>query len=181
MVEPLDVLAAVAMNAFIGVGIAKIRAIQHGLAEVCNPILHRISPSADLLTSDLVRLDVCDLIDAACQVPYVLIPRATKVLHRKRPRLIPILDNVVLAYYLGVSPAKVPQSKAHAGKVAVTVLDQFGADLHLANTALEEVRRAVEVEGYFLTPVRALEILLWIHIEPIGYYRVGAPPCERLH
>jgi hypothetical protein len=54
----------------------------------------------DLVSADETALvGVGRLLEAAVQVPWVLVPVACKVLHCKRPRLIPMLDNVVLGHY----------------------------------------------------------------------------------
>ena len=67
--------------------------MHRGLAAVCEGYLGQIPVNADLRTFPLDQL--VELVDAACQVPYVLIPVVTKVLRRKRRSLIPMLDSVV--------------------------------------------------------------------------------------
>ena len=100
-ITPVDVMVTNAINSNVNTA-DKIREVHLGLAEACDPILPMIPEETSLLD----RLDeglLKRLFEAACSVRYVLLPVATKVLHRKRPWLIPVLDNVVLKYYLGDS------------------------------------------------------------------------------
>ncbi len=173
-IEPLNVLATVAVNAFYSANAAAIRRAHRGLATACNPLLPAIPEDGDLLTFDPALTTVEGLLEAAIQVPGVLIPVATKVLHRKRPHLIPILDNVVLAHYLGTTPQRLPaatQDKQRAAGAAVRVLDQFRGDLRGAHQAIQTIRQRLLLDGYDLSPVRILELLLWTQVEERGYYR----------
>jgi Family of unknown function (DUF6308) len=108
------------------------------------------------------------------KAPRVLIPVATKVLHRKRPALIPMLDNVVLAHYLRTLPNRLPgatQDKARAAGIAIEALGMFRADLEAVQPEVAAVVAALASAGFSLSPVRTLEILLWTEIEERGYYR----------
>jgi hypothetical protein len=173
-IEPLDVLAAVAVNGFYGANASMIRSVHRGLAAGCDPLLLTIPVNSDLLTHDPSLGRVSALLHAAVQAPRVLIPVATKVLHRKRPALIPMLDNVVLAHYLRTSPTRLPgatQDKARAAGVAIDAMRLFRADLEAAQIEIASVVDALAGEGYAHSPVRVLEILLWTEIEERGYYR----------
>ena len=173
-ISPIDVLATVTVNAFYSANAAAIRRVHRGLAAACDPLLSVIPEDADLLTFDRSLAAVEALIHAAIQVPGVLIPVATKVLHRKRHHLIPILDNVVLAHYLGTALQKLPaatQEKRRAAGVAVRVLAQFRDDLKGSYHVIEPMRQRLLQHGYDLSPVRILEILLWTQVEERGYYR----------
>ena len=169
-VEPLDVLAAVAVNGFFNANAATIRTVHRGLATVCTPLLSAIPRDADLLTSDPSFPGVAALLEAAVSVPKVLIPVATKVLHRKRPYLIPILDNVVLAHYLGRLPPAT-QDKTRAAGVAVEVLGRIRDDLAAVRSEVDAVATDLAAAGFVLSPVRVLEVLLWTEVEERGYYR----------
>lgn len=98
-VEPVDVLVTVAMNSFIG-DAATARRVHQGLAKACDPLLPGIPENADLMSFDSDLSQTSGLLDAACEAWGVWLPRATKVLHRKRRRLIPMLDTVVIEHYL---------------------------------------------------------------------------------
>ena len=173
-IEPIDVLATVAVNAFFGANATAIRRVHRDLATHCDTLLPTIPPDADLLVFDPSLARVHVLLDAAIQSRGVLIPVATKVLHRKRPNLIPILDNVVLGHYLHAPAAKLPastQDKARAASAAVGALRRFRDDLWAVRADMEAMSRHLREHGFTLSPVRVLEILVWTQMEERGYYR----------
>lgn len=176
---PVDVLATVAMNSFIDRA-DQVRRIHRGLAAACDPILPAIPAAAGLLAFDPPLEIFRRLIHAAVQVPEVLVPRAVKVLHRKRRDYIPMLDTIVLEYHLdafGRSDLK-PKSqlKGTAAAVAVSALEGFRDDLRAVADDLDQICRHLTDAGYPLTPVRILEILVWTEAEPRGYYRRPLQP-----
>ena len=162
------------MNSFIDKAV-QVRRIHRGLAASCDPLLPAIPVDADLLTFDPDLIQFERLIHAAVQAPEVLVPRAVKVLHRKRRNYLPMLDTVVLNHYLdatGRSALKErTQDKLHAAAVAATVMRSFRDDLRHAAARIAELRTHLASAGFDLTPVRILEILVWTETEPQGYYR----------
>jgi hypothetical protein len=116
------------------------------------------------------------LLTAAVSIPQVLVPVATKVLHRKRRSLIPMLDQVVLDYYLDAlgrpDLRSSTQDKQRAAPTAMLVVDALREDLRAAASDLDDLRRILANEGFALTSLRILDILLWSQVEPQGYYRV---------
>jgi hypothetical protein len=170
-IEPIDILATVAMNSFVN-SASRVWSVHKGLAEACEPILGQIPEHADLRTFDLAAVQ--RLLDAACRVRWVLVPVATKVLHRKRRSLIPMLDGVVIDYYrragVSVSDAALGDG-ARAAAAVMPVLEAFRADLASAWDHLTALTLRVAGSGYQLTPLRALELLVWTETEPRGYYR----------
>jgi len=172
-VEPVDVLATVSVNSFLTNATA-IRNVHRGLSSGCDQILELIPEDADLLAEDIQLGDVRTLLHAAVQARGVLVPVATKVLHRKRPMLIPILDNVVLAHYLGTTPSRLPaktQDAHRAADAAIEVLARFRTDLRAVRPEIEALESFLATHGYRLSLVRILEILLWTQVEQQGYYR----------
>jgi hypothetical protein len=96
------------------------------------------------------------------------------VLHRKRTALIPILDNVLLAHYLGTAPNRLPsatQDKSRAAGAASEALRLFRADLLAGKSSIDAVVTLLATAGFLLSPVRVLEVLLWTEVEERGYYR----------
>ncbi len=170
-IDPVDVLVTVAMNSFVNTA-DKVRSIHRGLAEACDSILGTIPEDADLRTFSLPI--VGRLLAAACQVRGVLLPVATKVLHRKRRGLVPMLDSVLIDHYLragtGVPRAAFGDSR-RAGEAAVPILEAFRADLTGAWNDLTAVAARLAESGYQLAPLRILELLTWTETEPRGYYR----------
>ena len=181
-VEPMDILVTIAVNAYI-TNAAQARRIHRGLARRCDGLLSAIPSSAALADGERWLAPLRALLHAAAQTPGVLIPVATKVLHRKRPALIPMLDNVLLAFYLRALGQEnwlaQTQDKRQAATVAMVAIDAFRADLLAALPAVEELRGALAAEGYPLTVARLLEILVWTETEPRGHYRaVGWTACD---
>src|SRR5689334_12738011 len=97
-VLPLDVLVTVAVNSFVN-DAKSIRLVHRGLAQRCDPLLARIPEDVNLLESPSALAVVGDLLAAALDAKRVLVPVATKVLHRKRRALIPMLDSVIIEHY----------------------------------------------------------------------------------
>lgn len=175
-IEPLDVLVTVAMNSFVNSAV-KVHRVHQGLAANCEPLLPMIPIDADLLDLDEWEKPLRTLLHAAVQAPWVLIPVATKVLHRKRPSLIPMLDSVVIRHYLRAPEQKAllagTENKARAANVAMEALRLFRDDLKHAENDVRALRELLAREGFPLTPVRILELLVWTQMEPGGYYRQG--------
>lgn len=174
-VSPGDVAITIAVNSFVNTA-ARLRQVHRGLAEHCDPILARCPVDADLNADDAPLDLVEELLAAAVNAPYVLIPVVTKVLHRKRPLLIPMLDQVVLDYYLNALDRAdlrgSTQDKKKAATTAMIVLRALRSDALAASRELDELKLVLGGEGFHLTPIRILDILLWSEVEPQGYYRV---------
>jgi hypothetical protein len=173
-IDPLDVLVTVAMNSRVDSAV-KVHRVHQGLAENCNPRLPALPEDADLIDLDRWREPLRELLHAAVQAHFVLIPVATKVLHRKRRFLIPMLDGVVLRYYLDTPELRAllpgTENKAKAADVAMEALTLFHADLVHTRDAIGALRVWLEEQGFSLSPVRVLELLVWMEVEPAGYYR----------
>ena len=133
-IVPIGVLAPASVNAYaFRGGASNLRNIHLGLAAACDPLLPDTPVDSDLCTeSDLDG--VGSLLHEAIQVPQVLLPVTTKVLFRKRRRLIPMLDNVVLGNYfellgrLELLRRLQDKSRAADGWVACTRRFQVGLD-----------------------------------------------------
>lgn len=173
-IEPVDVLATVSMNSNLQ-GATEVRKVHRGLAAACEPLLGEIPADADLVAPDAPLDRVEGLLHVACLVPGVLVPRAAKVLHRKRRRLIPMLDTVVIGYFLDAFGRRdlrgATQDKHRAAGVAGVVLRWFRDDLEVVAEQVEALAATLGREGFPLTSVRILEALVWMSVEPIGYYR----------
>lgn len=171
---PDDVLATVAMNSFVN-NASLVREVHRGLARAVDHLLPDIPPDADLRTFDPDLTQAKALFDAACNTKRVLMPVATKVLHRKRRRFIPMLDNVLLFAYLDAlgRPALkgISQDGKKAGGVGKFVLDAFRRDLVGQWEPLSQEAARVSEAGWPMSEVRVLEVAFWIATEPRGYYR----------
>jgi Family of unknown function (DUF6308) len=178
-IDPLDVLVTVAMNSFVNSAV-KVHRVHQGMAANCEPILPTIPEDADLLDLDRWSEPLRELLHSAVQARWVLIPVATKVLHRKRRSLIPMLDSVVLRHYLGGPEYKTilpgTESKAKAADVAMEALRLFRHDLLQTESEIGRLRDKLALVGFPLTLVRILELLVWTQVEPAGNYRTTQEP-----
>ncbi len=173
-IEPTDVLATVAVNSYVNTA-AKVRGVHAGLAAACDPLLAAIPVDAHLLDFDADLRVLRELLDAAVQVRDVLVAVATKVLHRKRPHFIPMLDSVVLHHYLRES------GNAHrrgdleygtrAASAALIAATAFREHLRRERRAILRLRESLAQSGFMLSEVRLLEILVWTEVETRSYYR----------
>ena len=173
-VEPIDVLATVGLNSRIDTAV-KVRTVHRGISAACDPLLPRIPHDADLLTFEPLD-QVGELLAAAVTSKYVLLSAACKVLHRKRPSLVPVLDGVVAGHYLaGLGEqallARSWESRPAASEAGRVALRQLRKDLNVAQTAIEELREGLQQEGFPQSHVRILDILVWTEVEPGGSYR----------
>lgn len=175
-VEPIDVLATVSVNSFVNSAVL-VRRVHRGLASRCDVLLAKIPVDADLMSYDGELTEYQRLIHAAVQAPQVLVAVATKVLHRKRRNFVVMIDSVFTKHYAKAMkhPEWIEKSqiKASAAEVAVEVMKAFREDLRFAYTRVIGLRESLANRGYDLTPVRILEILVWVETEPSAYYRTG--------
>jgi hypothetical protein len=178
-IDPLDVLVTVAVNSFVN-SATKVHRVHQGMAANCEPILATIPEDADLVDLNRWSGPLRELLHAAVQIQGVLIPVATKVLHRKRRSLVPMLDSVVIRrHYLSAPEYKAllpgTESKDKAADVAMEALRLFRDDLLQARREIEDLQQQLALAGFPLTAVRVLEILVWTQTEPAGGYRATRP------
>ncbi len=93
-------------------------------------------------------------------LPAVGVPRMTKVLHRKRPALVPILDEVVRSYLCDVETLDLTGDAADR---ALTLTRAYHRELHHQLAELTQLRDALDGRGIQLTECRILDILLWAY------------------
>lgn len=125
-------------------------------------------PTAAKLAEDgadkLYARPIEDLLRATCGVKGVGPSIATKLLHKKRPDLIPVVDSLVFEFYTGM---RMPGEKqASIGPVVDLITGAFRNDLR-ANVGhgrfLGECRAHLRRESIdFLTDVRLLELTIWL-------------------
>lgn len=177
-IEPVDVLATVGINSRLDTA-EKVRTVHLGLSSSCKEILGRIPRDADLAVEG--PAPVVELLRVAFQTKFVALSTATKVLHRKRPGLVPVLDTVVAAYYLERSNrpelvGKIYESNKPASlEAAPILLSSLQDDLIGSRSELEDLVKQLLTTGFEMTSLRALDILLWSEIEPRSYYRDTKP------
>ncbi len=171
-ITPLDVIVTAAVNARIGRA-SELRRIHRGVAERCDRLLAEIPRGADILEWEIAG--VAEVVHEAAQVDGVAIAVATKILHRKRPDLIPMLDSVLVKHYFHLpQEQELPlrlYDKGRMGEVATELLEAARVDVAGARAELNALREGLASEGFRVTRVRTLDALLWTEYEARGYYR----------
>lgn len=120
--------------------------------------LAAISPAWDLanVDNDAWPSDVAPALEAAFTALLGLgrgVSRSTKMLHLKRPRLIPVLDSLVVAQ-LG-SPMPMTPTKA------VSLVDHVRRVVHDNAAVLQQIIDYLGLHGVDRSHVRVLDALLW--------------------
>jgi len=124
--------------------------------------LARIPAEATLMAADeqVPWQGLQALLLAAAEIEEVGLPRATKVLHKKRPALLPILDSVVEQYLREVE--RLPhRSDFVAG--GLDLIRAYKRELDANAEALHALRAELQTRGVGLTECRLLDILLWAY------------------
>jgi len=175
---PEDVQVTISMNSFISRADV-VRSVHLGMVRACEPMLRGIPQDADLSTFDADLTVAERLLSAACAEPQILLARAAKVLHRKRPGYIPMLDSVMMAAYGQAmnQPHLIRhavEDKKRAGSAAAIVMAAFRTDVATVTERLAPLHQSLREEGTPMTPVRLLEVAVWMANETRGYYRTGA-------
>ena len=100
--------------------------------------------------------------------PGIHAARATKILHKKRPKLIPILDSVVVSYCQSVNRYSDRDEVSRMVECVRTIKIDVDRNLDI-------FRRLISVTGLKLTIVRVHDILIWAYA---GQYQkmFGIPP-----
>ncbi|RKQ86059.1 hypothetical protein C8N24_4068 [Solirubrobacter pauli] len=94
---------------------------------------------------------------ARCIVPYIALARSTKVLHLKRPRAFPVLDELAIQM-MGLPVPDKRQARIRVAQRAAAALRREGRrNIH----ALRHIQDATASERTRLTLIRLLDIALW--------------------
>jgi len=89
----------------------------------------------------------------------------SKVLHRKRPDLVPLYDSRIWTAY--TAPGAVARSGKRSWVEFMTLLcAQMRADLQAESVELRRLVDVAQEHGATLTPLRLLDILVWMSSEP---------------
>ena len=84
----------------------------------------------------------------------------SKVLHRKRPDLIPLYDSRIFEAY--TAPGVIPRSPHHSWQQFMDMLcTQMRDDLQAEAAAFDELERLAAAEGTPVSQLRILDILVW--------------------
>ncbi len=138
-------------------------------SKAINSALARIAPGISICDTSVPWAALKQLLNVTSG-PEVGPARVTKILHKKRPKLIPILDSVVISY------CKVACSDDLRGKDTassmITYVKVIKTDI---NKNLDVLEGVIKASALKLTVVRAFDILLWAYS---GEYEAtfGKPP-----
>lgn len=130
-------------------------------APAARAALARIPPGASLVDqdADIPWQAVNELYGAFEGLPGVGLPRLTKVLHKKRPALIPILDSVVDRYLVAVEGP----IAGGLGERGTALTRAYKAEIDACLPILRCVRDDLLADGVDLTECRLLDIYLWAY------------------
>ncbi len=136
--------------------------------------LAAIPTDASLTSAVIPWRALGDLYQALEGLPRIGLPRITKVLHKKRPALIPILDSVVEQYLIGVGG---PVGGTIAER-AVRLTQHYKSELDATIDVLQCVKSALAQRSVNLTECRLLDVYVWAlsgtH-QPMYQREPGAP------
>ena len=123
--------------------------------------LQRIPRDASLLSENQPVRELTELLDVFLSPPikYLSVSRTTKILHRYRPHLIPILDNKLFESYY--QPTAVLSGEKISTLPAQTALDCLRILKIDADANREILENLVAETG--LTPLRVFDVLLWLN------------------
>jgi hypothetical protein len=91
---------------------------------------------------------------AAAVGPGVGLSRATKILHKKRPALVPVIDEPIVRYAMRIDP-NLPAEPADS---TVRIMQILKEDLDRNLDSLE--RASEDVDDVALTPLRVLDLCI---------------------
>jgi cyclic pyranopterin monophosphate synthase len=152
LLSPSDIAVAAPLIAGFSDSIAETLSAR---AEAISEELKTIPAGCDLGAADeSLPWDAVRGVLEASMGPGIGLSRATKVLHRKRPALIPVIDEALMRYALKLDPG-LPPEPAERG---VAVMRLLKRDLDGNRRVLEAAASRIE-EGR-LTPLRVLELAI---------------------
>ena len=130
-------------------------------SERISQALSRVPPVVDLedKASDIPWSAIENLF-AVCLRPGARTASVTKVLHKKRPRLIPILDSVVAGYLSRVGGLRNPD-QANEAWWAVQLVRVAKRDIDNNGEGFRILQRNLAGKGYLFSIVRLYDILFW--------------------
>lgn len=131
-------------------------------APVINAALAGVPPSASLAEPDdeIPWRALEELMRAIGGIPEVGLPRQTKVLHKKRPALIPILDSVLETYLRRVDGLR---RTGDGARDAIELVRSYKRELDANLVAIQTLRSELRQRGIDLTECRLLDLFLWAY------------------
>jgi hypothetical protein len=143
-------------------GGARISAVEMGTilerGRAIERALKAIGPDASLTQTDqeIPWRPLRQLFDAFVDIRGVGFSKMTKILHPKRPALIPMLDSIVQKYLADDDPG----AGAAFGERALALVHGYKHDLDHNRATLRALRQELAERGFRLTEVRILDLLI---------------------
>jgi len=171
-----DVDAALRIARIRAVRPADIRRAIKGKKAVANA-LHRIELGADLFsmrgaeTLETVEGPLRELMTALADVKGVDVAVASKILHLKRPALVPILDRYIFSFYSYIyHGGKKERNVETAVRLLREMRDDGLANLNVLTALARRISDAANAKlppgrTVALTPARVLDRVIWRHIK----------------
>jgi hypothetical protein len=132
-------------------------------------ILPRISSDISLDSDRIPWPEIHALFEAFCRIKYAKEAVATKILHKKRPRLIPIYDQYVWEHFERVVDHTL--WRRGGAPFLISYMQAFREELITNKAIIADLHTFTHNQGWSITPVRILEVLIWIEYEPTKYYQ----------
>jgi hypothetical protein len=131
-------------------------------APVINVALAQVPRSASLATAEdaIPWWALEELMRAMDGIPEVRLARQTKVLHKKRPALIPILDSVLETYLRRVDGLR---RTGDAARDAVELIRSYKRELDANLLAIQTLQYELRRREIDLTECRLLDLFLWAY------------------
>jgi hypothetical protein len=111
---------------------------------------------------------IATALDGICYVPRAKLAVASKILHKKRPALILMMDSVITEYY---DSSHSIRRNISWGEIGVEIMKAFRQDVLSVKEYLESLACELKRINKPLSLCRILEILIWVKLERTGYYR----------
>lgn len=128
-------------------------------------LLGKIPPNLELMSENVPWLAIVDIFDFfSLRVGGFGFARTSKVLHKKRPHLIPILDTLVTEHYSTVQEKvfnEKPRREKVFGWAASETISAIRNDVIANKEALIELQYLCKTRGINLTLVRTFDVVVW--------------------
>jgi hypothetical protein len=101
-----------------------------------------------------------------CRIKQVGLTRMTKILHKKRPDLIPILDKIVVCQYLEPILKERGIITHNQNERAIFYIKELKYDIEINKDDLLILQQSLKSKGYGvydMSLLRLLDILIWSH------------------
>ncbi len=169
--ELFDILVSIMTNSRLDTA-RKVWSVWNGRTEI-EDALSEVPADIALTDPEIPWEKLGRLFDVFCGIKYAKEAVTTKVLHKKRPDLIPILDSVTCKHLHDCAGNPVPRG-ASRGVYLVEYMKRFREQLLGCLPQITDLCGLAASLGMPITRIRALEILMWVELEPSGRYREQA-------